>query len=352
MLRISLALIAALSLALVAGCSKDEGGGASTGPKADSGKKMKIVFIPKNTGNPYFDDVNRGFEEACKAIGADFLTTGPEKAEATSQISFIQDQVQQGVDVIAISANSPDALNATLDEARKKGVIIIAIDSDLTGNESHRDAGILSVDSEEVGPQQVELIGSQIGYSGDIAILSATTDAPNQNKWIAGMKVALKDPKYAKMKLIEIVYGNDEPQKSTTEFEALMAKHPDLRGVIAPTSVGLAAAARSLELSGAYPGGPNAKGPGLFLTGLSTPNQLKKFVEKGVVKSFALWTPRDMGTIAAYLGKALKDGTVKAEPGVEFDAGPLGKRKIGDKCVIIAGPMTVFHKANIGKFDF
>lgn len=351
MRRLPFLVIAAIALsALFAGCTKEEGGGTAGGA-ADDGK-LSIVFIPKNTGNPYFDDVSRGFEEACKELGADYTTTGPAKAEATAQISFIEEQVQRGVDVIAISANSPDALNATLDAAREKGVIVITVDSDLTGNEEHRDAGILPVDFDQVGAQQVELLGSQIGYAGDFAILSATTDAPNQNKWIEGMKETLKDSKYAGMKLVEVAYGNDEPQKSTTEFEALLAKYPNLKGVISPTSVGLAAAAQSLELAGAYPGGPNAKNGGLYLTGLSTPNQLKKAVDKGVVKGFALWSPSDMGYIAAHLGAAIKKGTVKPGPGVEFEAGKLGKKTIGEKGVIIAGPMTVFDKGNIAGFDF
>lgn len=343
-------LFACLAALVLAGCTKEPESGPANAAKPDG--KLKVVYIPKNMGNPYFDDVKRGLEDACNELGASFDMTGPPKPEATNQIPYIEDQVQRGVDVLCISANSPDALNQTLDEARKKGVVVITLDSDLTGNESHRDAGVLPVDANEVGPQQVELMGSQIGYQGDIAILSATTDAPNQNYWIEGMKKALADPKYAKMNLVTIVYGNDESEKSTTEFEGLITKYPNLRGVIAPTSVGLAAAAQSLSISGLYPGGPNAKGPGLFLTGLSTPNQLKEAVDKGVVKSFALWSPYDMGYTAAHLGAQLKGGKLKAAPGTEFEAGKLGKKKIGDKIVIVAGPMKVFDKANIKQFDF
>mgnify|MGYP000967021733 CR=1 FL=1 len=56
-----------------------------------------------------------------------------------------------------------------------------------------------------------------------------------------------------------------------------------------------------IENAGVYPGGPKATGQGLVLTGLSTPNQMKKAVEKGVVAKFQLWDPADMGLIASYL---------------------------------------------------
>jgi rhamnose transport system substrate-binding protein len=347
------AALALVAVALIAGCQKPQD--TATPPVvsgATAGKKLRIVYIPKNTGNPYFTDVQHGFEDAAKESGDDFSTVAPSSSDATAQIPFIKDKVQQKVDVIALSASSPDALNNALDDARSKGILVITVDADLTKNESHRDAAVLQTDAAKVGESQIELLGKQINYEGDIAILSATRDAPNQNAWIAAMQETLKQPKYAKMKLVDTVYGDDEPQKSTTEFEALLSKYPNLRGVISPTSVGLAAAAQSLEITGAYPGGPHAKGGGLVLTGLSTPNQMKGFVTKGVVQAFQLWSPHDMGYIAAMLADQIKAGTVKPGDGVKFTAGKLGERSFGKDNIVVAGPLVTFDKSNIDKYNF
>lgn len=340
------------ALILIAGCQKPAGT-ASAEPSAPAGGKLKIVYIPKNTGNPYFSNVIRGFEEAAKESGDSFLTTAPAPtAEPSAQIPFIKEQIQQKVDVIAVSASSPDALNGALDEARAKGILVLTVDADLTGSESHRDAAVLQTDTAEIGRSQIELLGKQMNYEGDFAILSATSNAPNQNAWIAAMRTVLDDPKYAKMKLVDVVYGDDEPEKSTTEFQGLLSKYPNLRGVISPTSVGLAAAAQALEISGAYPGGPNAKGSGLALTGLSTPNQMKRFVDKGVVQAFQLWSPHDMGYIAGVLADQVKAGKVKPADGAAFTAGKLGERKFGKNNVVVAGPLVTFDKANIGNYNF
>jgi len=356
MRRRTLTLLAFVSLAAF-GCqggSSTSAGttGGGTGTSATSNQKMRVVYIPKNTGNPYFNEVNRGFEDACKEIGCEFFSTAPATAEATSQIPIIKEQIQRGVDVIAISANSPDALNPVLDQARSRGIVVVTVDSDLVGNESHRDAAVLPADFSEVGPSQVELLGSLIGYEGDFAILSATTDAPNQNAWIAKMKETLAQPKYAKMRLVDTVYGDDEPQKSTTEMEALLSKHPNLRGVISPTSVGLAAGAQVLELSGAFPGGPRATGKGVQLTGLSTPNQLKKFVKNGVVTAFQLWAPYNEGYLATYVGTQIKQKKLTPAAGASIETPKLGKKTFSDKLEVIAGPVEKFDKTNIDKFDF
>lgn len=342
-------LIALLALIVVAGCQKSEAPTASPQPSAGAGR-LKVVYIPKNTGNPYFTELIKGFEAAAPTLNCEFTTVAPSTAEATSQISFIKDQIQRKVDVIAITPNSPDALNIVLDEARAAGIVVVTVDADLVANESHRDVAVLPTDFTKVGESQIELLGSQIGYDGEIAILSATRDAPNQNAWIAGMNETLKQPKYAKMKLVDTVYGDDEPQKSTVETEGLLSKHPNLRGIVSPTSVGLAAAAQAIEIAGVYPGGPNAKGPGIALTGLSTPNQLKRFVEKGVLQGFQLWSPKDMGSLACHIACGLKRGTI--EKGKPFTVPGLGERTFGPNDVVITGPLVTFDKSNIAQFDF
>lgn len=348
--------VSTFAVMLLSGCGSTKSGDAGpTGAGASAGASasaVKTVFIPKSAGNPYFARMEIGFDRSKGSAGIEYSTQAPQAADATSQISVIKNQVQRGQQVLVISPNSPDALNEALDQAQAKGVVVITADADLVGNESHRSVGVLPVDFSTIGPSQVELLGSMIGYEGEIAILSATSDAPNQNAWIEGMKTALEDSKYAKMKLVDVVYGDDEPQKSSTEMEGLLVKHPNLRGVIAPTSVGLAAAAQVLTKQGNYPGGPKATGKGLVLTGLGTPNELKKAVKEGAVQKFQLWDPADIGDVAAFLASQLGQKKLELKAGLEFEIPGKGKFKIGEKNVVIAGALVTFDKENIDKYDY
>lgn len=349
-------LIASLVVICALGCgsNKPTGGAQDASPDTppSTGTKLKVVYIPKSAGNPYFTSVQTGFEKAAKEYGFDFTLQAPTNAETTSQLGVIQDQVQQKVDVIAISPNSNDALNEALDQASKEGILVITVDADLTGNEAKRAFSVLASDSKAIGEGQLELMGKLMNYEGDFAILSATSDAPNQNAWIAALQAAMKDPKYAKMKLVATVYGDDEMQKSTTEAEGLFSKYPNLKGILSPTSVGLAAAAQVLETAGVFPGGPNAKNGGVFLTGLSTPDQMRASVEKGVVISFQLWSPEDMGYAAGYLASQVKQGKAEIKNGASIEVPSLGAVRVGENNVIYAAPVVTFDKNNIGNYHF
>ena len=315
------------------------------GANAFAAGPVKIVFVGKNTGNPYFDGLVQGYKDACAKLGCEFEFVAPATAEATSQIPFITAQIQRGVDVIATSPNSPDALNQVLDKARAKGILVLSVNGDMTGNEGHRDAAILPTNFEKVGADQVELVGKLIGYEGEIAILSATTEAPDQNKWIVGMNEALKDPKYAKMKLVATVYGDDQPQKSTTEAEALLSKFPNLKGIISPTTVGIAAFAQVVQSA--------KKAATVHVTGLGTPNQMRPFVKDGTVTAFQLWSPYNEGWLSAYFAVGVKNGTIKNEVGAKFEVPDLGTITINPlNSINTQAGLTTFDASNIDKFNF
>ena len=187
------------------------------------------------------------------------------------------------------------------------------------------------------------MIADQIGDSGEVAILSAAAAATNQNAWIELMKTDLAD-NHPDIKLVDTVYGDDDDQKSFDLTAALLADHPDLKGIISPTTVGIAAAARYLSTS-------DAKGK-VALTGLGTPNQMRDYVEDGTVTEFALWNPGDLGYLAAFAAKALVDGDITGEEGDTFTAGDLGDFTVGADATVLLGDPFKFNADNIGDFNF
>jgi rhamnose transport system substrate-binding protein len=338
-----LVLLLTLSV-LVAACAP-AAPGAQTAAK--TGGPYKLYMISKVAGIPYFEQNSKpGGEEAAKELGDELIFAAPAKPDATEQIQMIDSAIAQKVNAIMVSADDAAALCPVLKKARDAGIAVVSWDSDV--NPECRQLFQMQADAEQVGRGQVqimcELLGGPNKCEGDVAILSAAATMTNQNTWIDWMKKEWEKPEYSKMKLVGTVYGDDVDQKSYDEALGLFKSYPNLKGIISPTSVGVAAAARALEDQKL-----NGK---ILLTGLGLPSQLKQYVKSGTLPKFALWNPKDQGYLTAYMAHRLLSGEIKGAKGDKFTAGRLGDYTVGDNGVVLLGPPLVFDKNNIDQFNF
>ncbi|WP_020674279.1 rhamnose ABC transporter substrate-binding protein [Amycolatopsis nigrescens] len=345
-----LALCGALALTACGGTTKDSSGGSADAPgatgAADPGAELKtglkFTFLPKQVNNPYFTVVQKGVEQAGGELKSEVKATGPSDASASSQVTYINTAAQQRQDALVLAANDQNAVAPALKTARAQGMKVVTLDSDVAPDA--RDVFVNQVDSTEIAVKQVELLAQAVGGAGEFAVLSATANATNQNTWIEIMKRELAKPQYAGMKLVEVAYGNDDDQVSFQKTQGLLQAHPNLKGIVSPTTVGLAAAARYLSSS-------EYKGK-VALTGLGTPNQMREYVKNDTVRALALWEPAKLGYLAAFAAASLVSGRITGAEGQRFAAGGLGEYTIGRAGEVVLGPPTVFTKENIDQFDF
>lgn len=221
------------------------------------------AFVSKSAGNPFNERQATGFEEAVKDLGGTAIIQHPESATADAQITVIQSLISQGVDSICVAANDENALQAALEEAAAAGIKVCSVDS--TVNVASRLTHVNQAGVTEIGQCLMDAVYDITGGEGQWAILSATSQAANQNAWIDSMKeIQAADSKYANLELVEVAYGDDEPQKSTDQTQALLQNYPDLKVICAPTTVGIAAAAKVLQ----------DQGSSVKLTGLGLPSEM------------------------------------------------------------------------------
>ena len=314
-------------------------GGSASGLKTG----LKVYVIPKQLGNSYFTTADSadsgGAIAALNALGETGTETSGTAATPASQIPAIQAAISKGANALIVSATDPTALCPTLTSAMHRGITVVTYDSDAP---TCRSMFINQASTAAIGTSEVDLLAKEIGDSGQIAIVSAAASATNQNAWIGYMKQELK--KYPKMSLASVVYGNDDPTASTQVTQGLLQQYPNLKGIISPTTVGIAAAAAVLDT-------PKYKGK-IALTGLGTPDEMKKFVSDGTVKSFELWNPADLGYLAAYAAVEMASGKITGASGQSFTAGKLGSYTVGLQNSVLLGPPYVFSAANINKFNF
>lgn len=306
-----------------------------------AGKTFAIVV--KSAGNPYNQKMEEGFKQVIEANGGTCVIKEPEAATADAQVSVIQSLISQGVDSISIAANDENALQSALSDAMKAGIKVDCMDSKV--NADSRQTFINQAGTQEVGTALMDAVLDITGGSGQFAILSATSQATNQNAWIDAMKSLMSsDTKYKDLELVEVAYGDDEPQKSTDQTQALLSKYPDLKVICAPTTVGISAAAKVLQ---------DQKST-VKLTGLGLPSEMAAYIGDDDAHScpyMFLWNPVDLGKLAAYTSMSLVNNEITGAVGDKFTAGDMGDYTLtdaGDKgSEIILGAPFKFDPSNI-----
>ncbi|HWT61137.1 MAG TPA: rhamnose ABC transporter substrate-binding protein [Ochrobactrum sp.] len=302
---------------------------------------MKIALVAKSLGNGFFEAANKGAQEAAKELGGvEVIYTGPTTTTAEGQIEVINSLIAQGVDAIAISANDPDAVVPALKKAAQRGIKVISWDSGVAAE--GRIVHLNPSSNDLIGKMCLTLAAHHLpDGKGDFAILSATTTSTNQNIWIDEMKKQLKD--FPGLNLVTTVYGDDLADKSYREAQGLLTSNPNVKVIVAPTTVGVLAASQAVKDAG--------KIGDVYVTGLGLPSEMAGAIKSGATKEFAIWNPIDLGYSATQIAYHLVKGDADGMPGSEIEAGRMGKIKIGDNGEAAMSDPFVYDASNIDEFS-
>ncbi len=315
---------------------------------ATPGQEVNAVLLPKFLGILPFDQANRGAQEAAaelKSTGKlEFIGPTPENS-AAGQVEMLTTATTQKQHVVMLSNNAGDQIAPAAEAAAAAGTKVVTWDSPIP-NGAGESFFVAQVDFGSIGVVMADMAHDLAGGAGEVAILSASPDASNQNAWIDAMKATMAaDAKYKDLKLVDVVYGNDQSEESYNKALGLVDKYPDLKVIMAPTTVGIVAAAKAMQDEGLC--------EKVKVSGLGLPAEMVSYTMNGCAPAFALWSFVDLGYLTYQASYALATGAIKGEVGEEFTAGRMGTFKIeedpgraGAKRILM-GPFTVYTKDNV-----
>jgi rhamnose transport system substrate-binding protein len=314
----------------------------------EGGTEADMVLLPKFLGILVFDQANEGAQEAHAELGnpgeLQFVGPTPENSVA-GQIELMTTATTQGVAAVMLSNNAGDQIAPAAQAAQAAGTRVVTWDSPVPGGEGE-DIFVAQVDFGSIGVVMADMAHSILGGEGQMAVLSATPDAANQNAWIASMQEALAgDEKYAGIELVDVVYGDDQSEVSYNRALALVDQYPDLGLIMSPTTVGIQASAKAMQDEGLC--------DQVKVSGLGLPAEMVSYTMNGCAPEFALWDFRDLGYLTYYTAYGLATGQLTGEIGESFTAGRMGDYTIeedpgrpGAKRVLM-GPFTVYNAGNV-----
>jgi rhamnose transport system substrate-binding protein len=243
-----------------------------------------------------------------------------------------------------LSNNAGDQIVPAAEAAQAAGTKVVTWDSPIPSGAGET-VFVAQVDFGSIGVVMADMAHSIMGGEGEFAVLSATPDAANQNAWIAAMVEALKGEKYAKMTLVDTVYGDDQSEVSYNRALALVDSHPNLKLIMSPTTVGIVASSKAMQDEGLC--------DKVKVSGLGLPAEMVSYTMNGCAPEFALWSFVDLGYLTYYTSYLLATGAITGAVGETFTAGRMGDYTIekdpgraGAKRILM-GPFTVYTKDNV-----
>jgi rhamnose transport system permease protein len=312
-------------------------GAAASGCKKDKAE-LTVAMMPKNKGNPYFVSSRKGAEEAARELGVKLLWDGPTDTDPARQNEVVETWITRGVDVIAASVESRDGLATVLRKARGKGIKVITWDADTVPDA--RDFFVNQATPEGIGAGLADRAAELLGGKGELAIVTASLTAANQNEWIKHFNARLT-AKYPDVKVAVIRPSDDKQDQAFTEAQTILKVYPEVKvivGMSAPAVPGIAEAVKQADRKD------------VKVTGLSLPNMCKKYIHEGWIDSIVLWNTGDLGYLTVETAAALGRGTlVAASPSLA--AGRLGEIKVAGDQVVLGAPV-LFDRNNVDQFDF
>lgn len=336
----------AVGMFAFSGCGQEAGPEAEEVPvvrETKAPEDMVYAIVTKSEGNRYNELQAEGYQKVIEESGAKCVVAHPKSTTAKEQVRLIERLIEADVDAITIAANDADALDDVLERAQEAGILITTVDSNV--NPKYTSLFINQVDTKTVAETLLDAVLDISGGSGEWAILSASSMAPNQTAWIQAMRDLMKEEdKYKKLDLVEIAYGEDLEQLSKDQTASLLQMYQDLKVICAPTTVGCHAAAEAVAETDTE--------TECMVTGLGLPSELADYVsEDGPCPYLYIWDSEQVGELAAYATLALMSDELTGTPGQAFTAGELGKFEVQeneDGCAeIVAGSLMRISEQNI-----
>jgi rhamnose transport system permease protein len=314
----------------------------SSDPAAHTGaagaRRPVIALMPKAKGDPYFISARRGADSAANALGVELLWDGPTELDPAKQNEVVEAWITRGVDAIAVSVENREAISTVLRKARGRGIKVVTWDAD--AEKDARDFFVNQATPQGIGYTLTDEAARIMGGTGELAIITASLSAANQNEWIRYIRERLA-AKYPGMKLVAIQPSEGDRDRAFAETQTVLKVHPKVKVIMAIAAPAVPGAAEAVKQSGRTD---------VKVTGLSLPNMCRSYIKSGVIESIVLWNTMDLGALAVRTAEALSKGELKAGA-TTLDAGRMGKvAVVGDE--VRLGAPFVFNKSNIDRFNF
>ena len=324
-----------------------------------------VAFIPKVSGNAFFEVANQGAQEFAKDWGITVDYIGSPNATVADQVQCINDAVSKGVDAICISTVDAAGVSDALQAAKAAGIAVSTWDSDSKASDralmvsqgTPEVLGLMLVDLSVEGlkARGVDPEKDAVKYCWHYSQATVT----DQNSWqVEGEKI-IKE-KYPNWENVQPdnYYSEQDAEKSVTIGKAVLAAHSDIDLIICNDSTALPGQLEAAQQAGLTK-------DDVTITGFATPNAIKPYCKANVLHNWGLWDCKVQGALGCYVAAYIAAGN-DVTVGDKIDVPGIGSVEVmPNNClnpddatdavnngVVLLPERAIFNAETMDNYDF
>ena len=326
---------------------------------------LTVAFIPKLTGNAFFESANNGAQEYSKEWGFTVDYQGSANAAVADQVNVINNAVASGVDAICVSSVDATGLDSALTEAKDAGVTVVTWDSDVS--DTARTLMVSQGTPDLLGKMLVDIGADSLTNRGkDVKAdtikycwhYSQATVA-DQNSWQVAGEAYIKEnfPNWENV-APDNYYSEQDAEKAVSIGASILEAHSDIDLIICNDSTALPGQCKAAQNKGLTK-------DDVTITGFASPMSIKDYCAAGVIEQWGLWDCGVQGAMGCYLAAYLAAGN-EVHVGDKIDIPSIGEVEVMPNDCLVEGASTaevnngvvllpertVFNADNMNDYNF
>ena len=326
---------------------------------------LTVAFIPKLTGNAFFESANNGAQEYSKEWGFTVDYQGSANAAVADQVNVINNAVASGVDAICVSSVDATGLDSALTEAKDAGVTVVTWDSDVS--DTARTLMVSQGTPDLLGKMLVDMGADSLTNRGkDVKAdtikycwhYSHATVA-DQNSWQVAGEAYIKEnfPNWENV-APDNYYSEQDAEKAVSIGASILEAHSDIDLIICNDSTALPGQCKAAQNKGLTK-------DDVTITGFASPMSIKDYCAAGVIEQWGLWDCGVQGAMGCYLAAYLAAGN-EVHVGDKINIPSIGEVEVMPNDCLVEGASTaevnngvvllpertVFNADNMNDYNF
>lgn len=204
----------------------------------------QIGLMVQDMSNPFFSAMDKGAQEAAAAIGAS-VNTQDAQLDLSAQYNQIDAFIQQGVDLIVISAVDGAGIAPAIAKAKEAGIIVMAVDTPAEGADA-----VIMTNAVQAGERSCEYLFEQMGGKGEVLLVDGTPIQTIIDR-ISGCKTVAE--RYPDIKIVGQQASKNDRASGLAVTTDMLTANPDVTGIFGmndPSALGAVLAVEQAGKSG------------------------------------------------------------------------------------------------------